>query len=284
MNNLEAICSMLPLKLDGAIKRVLKSLREPPLELHIVIGRGSSLRYKKGKIYLGVSLERGDIDAILSAFTGGALYAYRESLCDGYLTLFDGVRVGICGQARYEGERLVGVNEVTSLLIRFPCAECSFADELYRAFREGNRGMLIFAPAAGGKTTALRALVKLISENGLGRVSLIDERQEIGFFGFDSLDVDVFRGYRRSDGMQIALRVMSPQILAVDEIGLSEESEQMLDSLQSGVRFVATAHAGSLDEVKRRKNLAPFFKEGIFDVFAEIFHTDKGFECKIFKE
>ena len=84
--------------------------------------------------------------------------------------------------------------------------------------------------------------------------------------------------------MQIALRVMSPQILAVDEIGLSEESEEMLDSLQSGVRFVATAHAGSLDEVKRRKNLAPFFKEGIFDVFAEIFHTDKGFECKIFKE
>jgi stage III sporulation protein AA len=254
------------------------------LELHISRGSGSSVRFISRSSYLGVTIFQSDIDSIISSFTGRALYAFRDTLREGYITLDGGIRVGVCGQARYEGGRLVGVSAVSSLLIRFPSAECGFADELCEAFLKSERGILIFAPARGGKTTALRALVKRLGEIGAGRISLVDERCELDCDDFDRLDVDVFRGYKRADGMQIALRVMSPEILAVDELGVSSESVEMVESLLTGVKFIATAHASDFEGLKKRKNLKPFFELDVFDTFAQIFHTDEGFECKILKK
>ena len=189
----------------------------------------------------------------------------------------------MCGQARYEGNTLVGVCGVSSLLIRLGTAECAFTDKLAEAFFASERGLLIFAPPCGGKTTALRALVKHLAERGAGRISLIDERGEIDCEQFLSLDVDVFSGYRRADGMRIALRVMSPEIIALDEIGTVRESEQISESLLSGVKFIATAHAKSLEELKKRRNLTPFFELGVFDMYAKIVKSERGFECEIYQ-
>jgi len=279
--NIEYICEYLPVKISSALKCVSAFSGERTLEIHICRGTGSSVRFFSKKIYLGITVYQEDIDAAIAAFTGRALYAYRDTLREGYITLDRAVRVGICGQARYEGNVLVGVSDVSSMLIRFPCETCSFADRLCDAFLQSKSGMLIFAPASGGKTTALRALIRKLAQNGEGRISVIDERREIDMGDFSGLDVDVFRGYKRAEGMRIALRVMSAQILAVDEIGAAYESAEMLESLLSGVRFIATAHGKSYEEIRRRKNLIPFFELGIFDTYARIFNTDTGFECEI---
>ena len=279
--DIEYICEYLPVKIGSALKRISAFSGERALEVHICRGTGSSVRFFSKKIYLGITVYQQDIDAAISAFTGGALYAYRDTLKEGYITLDRAVRVGICGQARYEGNVLVGVSDVSSMLIRLPCESCAFADRLYDAFLQSRSGMLIFAPASGGKTTALRALIRQLAEKGEGRISVIDERREMDMGDFFGLDVDVFRGYRRAEGMRIALRVMSAQILAVDEIGASCESVEMLESLLSGVKFIATAHGKSYEEIRRRKNLIPFFELGIFDTYVRIFNTDTGFECEI---
>ena len=285
MSSIEEIYRFLPTKLSGAIANAVKISREKLFEIHITLGGGSSVRFPSGKVFLGVTLLREDMDNILSALTGGALYAHRHTLSEGFLTLAGGVRVGICGQARYESERLVGVADVTSLLIRVPGGVCNFTDELVSAFLESERGMLIYAPASGGKTTALRALVaRLAQTKTVGRISVIDERCELCTDELSRLDVDIFKGYRRAEGMRIALRVMSPEVIAVDEIGASDEGQEMLESLMSGVKFVATAHAKEYGELRRRKNLAPFFELGIFDTFVGIFNTDMGFTCEIRKE
>ena len=44
----------------------------------------------------------------------------------------------------------------------------------------------------------------------------------------------------------------------------------MLESLNSGVRIIATAHADSFSELKKRISLVPFFENEIFDVFVGI--------------
>lgn len=285
MSCIEEIYRCLPPKLSEAILRTTKISRERLLEIHITVGGGSSVRFLSGKVFLGVNTSRTDMDNIVSALTGGALYAHRHTLSEGFLTLCGGVRVGICGQARYEGGKLVGVSEVTSLLFRVPGGACSFTDELLKAFLECERGLLIFAPASGGKTTALKALVaRLAQTKCAGRISVIDERCELCTDELSCLDVDIFKSYRRAEGMRIALRVMSPEVIAVDEIGASDEGKEMLESLMSGVKFIATAHARRYDELRRRKNLARFFELGIFDAFARIFNTDTGFACEIIKE
>ena len=85
----------------------------------------------------------------------------------------------------------------------------------------------------------------------------------------------------RADGMEIALRTMSPSIIAVDEIGARRESDAMVESLNSGIKIIATAHARDRCELEKRGGLAPFLKAGAFDVFFGIFHTDAGYSCKI---
>ena len=264
-----------------AVEKAIEFHGAEPSEIHICLGSGSSVRFLSKKAYLGISVSERDIESVIAEFTGRALYAHRDTLREGFISLGGGVRVGVCGQARYEGERLVGVSRVSSLLIRIPSRECAFTDRLAEAFLKCERGMLIFAAPSGGKTTALRALILRLSQLGVGRISLIDERSEIDMGDFSACDVDVFRGYRRSLGMEIALRVMSPEIIAVDELGSGRENAEMLESLFGGVRFIATAHARSLEELKKRKNLLPFFEMGAFDTYARIFLKDGNFDCEI---
>ena len=283
MTGKDLVYSALPVRIRGALERVIELSGSELTEIHICLGKGSSARFFSRKIYLGISVYESDMEHILLEFTGRALYAHRNTLRDGFISLGDGVRVGVCGQARYEGDFLVGVAHITSFLIRIPHIECAFAPRLADAFQECERGMLIFAPPSGGKTTALRALLLRLSAAGAGRISLIDERGEIDTGEFALCDVDIFKGYRRSKGMEIALRTMSPEIIAVDELGAGSESIEMLESLFGGVKFIATAHASSLEGLKKRKNLRPFFEIGAFDLYARIFRTDNGFDCEITK-
>lgn len=82
------------------------------------------------------------------------------------------------------------------------------------------------------------------------------------------------RGYKRADGMEIALRVLAPQVIVVDEIGSEREARLMADLLNSGVKIIATAHADSLETLTDRGAITPFLERKIFDVFVGIFYTD----------
>ncbi len=285
MKCVDFLYPFLPSELGRAVLKAVELSGEEPVEIRIASGGGSSVRFRKKRVFLGISLSPAEVERIFTHFTGGALYAHRSTVKEGYISLGGGIRVGVCGQARYEGERLVGISEVTSLLVRIPGEKCSFADKLCDAFENTVSGMLIIAPPSGGKTTALRELIKTLALRRSDiRISVVDERGEIDCGDFSSYGVDVFKGYRRGDGMRIALRVMSPEVIAVDELGISGESEEMIESLLSGVKFIATAHGCDLEEIKKRRTLEPFFSLGIFDTLVRIFNTDTGFNCEIRKE
>ena len=89
------------------------------------------------------------------------------------------------------------------------------------------------------------------------------------------------RGYGRYDGMEIALRTMSPDVIVIDEIGSRGESERMLDHLNSGVRLLATAHAQSARQALLRPGVQVLIENGIFDVLFGIFNTDGTYRCEI---
>ena len=216
-------------------------------------------------------IDREDTDKLLSRLTGGALYAYRDSIASGYLSLDGGVRVGLCGSAAYDGQDLVGIRDMRSLLFRIPSGKCAFADEIYEIFRQGiGQGMLIYSPPGVGKTTALRSLAKNI---GCGReamrISVVDERCEFPTEDYEDCEVDILRGYKRGFGIEIATRTLSPQLIMIDEIG-RDDAEALMGVVRCGIPLIATAHAADFSEVTTRPALRPLIECGVFSVFVGI--------------
>ena len=203
---------------------------------------------------------------IFKRVAGGAVFAHREDLCRGFITVGRGIRVGVCGHARYESGKIVGVGDISALVFRLPSAECSFAPRLYRLWRADMGGMLICSAAGEGKTTAIRSLARLIGSGaGARRVVVVDERMEFDPTAYRDAQVDVLRGYRRSLGVDIAIRTMSAEILIVDEISTAEDADAMLSALGAGVTVIATTHARSLADAMRRDYVKRLVMGGLFD-------------------
>ena len=252
-------------------------------EVRLLLGRGSSFVLHGVRVRLSTVVSGEDIAESFRALCSNAIYAHRDTITDGYVSCEGGVRVGVCGQARYEGDRIVGVSGISALVYRFPTAKSSLEGELFSAYKECRRGMLIYSKAGVGKTTALRTLASRIAMEQTTAVAVVDERCEFSVSECAERGVILLRGYKRSLGMDIALRTLGAEVIMVDEIGSPKEAESMRVSLLSGVRFIATAHAASYEELIRRDGIAPLINEEIFDVFFGIFHTDTGYCCEVKK-
>ena len=123
-------------------------------------------------------------------------------------------------------------------------------------------GALIYSPPGLGKTTALRSLITSLSALGK-RVAVIDERCELsGAYG-----ADVLSGYRRTVGIELAIRTLNPEVIVIDEIG-KDEADGVRRSLLCGVPVIATAHAGSRAEILAKPWLKEMIKDGAFDTLA----------------
>ena len=249
-------------------------------EIRLCTGGASILRINGERVRLPYVTSRAEAEELVRRLCDGALYAHKSTIVDGYISCAGGVRVGICGHARYEGGCMVGVCDVSCLVIRFPNALSSLGDELYSAYRKAERGLLIYSAAGVGKTTALRTLLPMISRGGLGElVAVVDERCEISASECCAAGIAYLGGYKRAVGFDIALRTLSAQVIAVDELGGVKESEMIRASLLSGVKLVATAHATSHRDLLLRDGIRPLYQSGAFDVSFGIFYTDQGYHC-----
>ncbi len=235
----------------------------------------SSVVIGEERIPLYSTVTKAETEKLMSRLCDGALYAYRDSIASGYLTLKGGVRVGISGYAKYEYKSFVGVSDIRSLLFRIPGHACEFAERLYEIFSEGvGSGMLIYSPPGVGKTTALRSLA---SSLGTGRspyrVAVIDERCEFDEEDYADAEVDILKGYKRRRGIEIATRTMAPEIIMIDEIG-ADDAEGIAAVSKCGIPLIATAHAGSYEELLMRSALYTLIGSGVFDVFVGISYSD----------
>lgn len=199
-----------------------------------------------------------------------SVYSFEKEICRGYVTYEGGCRVGFCGKAVCTAdEHLTSIKEISSVNIRIAKEVIGCADELYnKLFSQGLTSVLIAGPPASGKTTVLRELCRKLSENY--RISLIDERNEIAamYKGVPQNDIgyktDVFSSYPKAEAMMTAVRVMSPQIMICDEIGSDDELRAFEYALNSGIYLIAACHAGSMDELTRRKTLAALIEQKAF--------------------
>ena len=237
---------------------------------YLTIGAGAS--GNKRNVATDIFLLGEELSLIFEKMCDGSLYAYSESIIKGYVSLSSGMRVGVCGRAAVEKEKIFGVYDISALNIRIPCANISadstFLDIVRKNIRIG-QGILIFSPPAQGKTTCLRSLAY---ELALGdepmRVSVVDTRGELSFMPDNpKLSIDMLIGYPKAEGIRISTLFMNPEVIICDEIGTEEEARAIADAQNCGVPLIASAHGGTLNSVMLKRGIVTLHSACAFGVY-----------------
>ena len=237
-------------------------------ELRIKRGGVSFAVFSTGALRLREVVRENEMSIIIRRITDGSLYAHRDTIAKGYISMASGIRVGVCGHARYDGGEL-SVSDISSLIFRIPSGKCEISEELYLAYKNSAGGILIYSAPGVGKTTALRALGGMISRRDGRRVVVVDERSEFDRADFENCSVDILSGYSRREGIELALRTLCAEVLMVDEL-MGDECRQIEYSFLSGIPVIATAHAGTLSEILQKRELAELISRGVFSTFIGI--------------
>ncbi|MBQ8746716.1 MAG: hypothetical protein IJZ08_02485 [Clostridia bacterium] len=271
-----AACAALPAHIRDAVCTLSGLYSGKCSEIRLTRG-GYAYITVQGKNILTTSLcTDADISETLRSLCGNSLYAHAETIREGFIFTDSGLRVGVCGRAVVRGGLVERVADISSLSIRIPQRHVSAADALYPYVlsEKGIRGMLIRSAPGVGKTTALRELAaRLSSGKHPLRTALIDTRYELAA-GLKGGMIDVFSGYPRAVGMEIAVRTMSPQVVICDEIAGEADARAVLDCVTSGVAVVASAHGESLNEILKRQYLRQLVDAGVFPVMVGLYRSD----------
>ena len=240
-------------------------------EIRLHCGRRATLTSSGRNIPTQSVLTREEIDRTLTRLCEGSVYAFRDTIAEGYIGLRGGVRVGVCGRAALSGGKICGVYDIDTLVIRIPHPSPPLGAEIAELIRkaEFTGGVLIYSPPGVGKTTLLRSLAKILSSGERAvRVSVIDTRGELGYsMGEPSLCLDLLSGYPKHIGISIASRTLSPQVIICDEIGNRLEAEAICEAQGCGVPLIATAHAANVRELLGRSGIGMLHKSGCFSVY-----------------
>ena len=202
-----------------------------------------------------------DIDYILKIATSRSLYAVEESIKCGYISCDGGIRIGLSGEAVLDNGKLRSIKNINSLVIRIAKSVQNLPMEVLPIINNFDN-TLILSPPVLGKTTLLREMTRRLSDKG-NDILVIDERNEISATvdGKQNLDLgantDVMVGVPKIACYEGAVRTMAPDIIVTDEIFGEREVDCLVDSVRSGVKVMATAHACNIDKFLLNKSYAP---------------------------
>lgn len=243
--NRTQLLAILPQRLRGEnyadVREIRLRLGKPP---RLVAGGG--FRDLEGRV------EEEDLRFVVNAASRYSPWNAR-TMREGYLTAPGAHRIGVCGLAAGEA-----VTELTSLCIRVARDIGGIAAGL-----PTDEPLLILGPPGTGKTTLLRDHIRALSR--AWTVSVVDERRELFPEGFvRGENTDVLSGVDKARGIDMVLRAMGPQVIAVDEVTSEADCAALCRAAWCGVRLVATAHADSVRDLHRRTVYRPLAEAGLF--------------------
>ena len=278
----EKLIHCLPLHLTDAIRRCGAERAE---EIRMHRDRLATVSSMGRNYSTNIILSEHEINDILNRMCGGSLYAHRHTISQGYLALGHGVRVGICGSAALDGDAIIGVSDISGLIVRIPHRHSVDVRPILDPLRKNGikSGILLYSPPGKGKTTVLRN-VAIAASSGINalRTVVVDSREELGFtLDGQELSLDLLIGYPKERGIEIAVRNLGAELVICDEIGSMSDARAVLSASNCGVPLIASAHAASVSELLRRPSIRLLHRAHAFGTYVGLTRDASGIRFAI---
>ena len=215
-----------------------------------------------------------EIRELIAWLCQDSVYAYADEIRQGFLTVEGGHRIGLCGQAVLENETVIRtLKNIAFINIRVAHEIRGAADGILpKLYKKGKFQIPEQSGFAESRRRYNQGILKFSDGNTYGaglRVGVVDERSELAgsYLGRPQNDLgmrtDVLDGCPKAQGMLLLLRSMSPQVIAVDELGEETDRRALQKAAACGCGLLATLHG--TDETDAAKRLGESCLRQIFD-------------------
>jgi len=276
MVNTKDILNILPPNIKGLVEN--SSISEGLQEIRLRVNKPITFQMNNNEVVDEYICTSSDIKSIVQRISNYSIYAFEEELRQGYITIKGGHRIGICGSCVIEDGRIKTIKDIGSLNIRISKAINGCGSKLIPYILKNDMvvNTIIISPPKCGKTTILRDITRVLS-NGLyegkkqgKKVCVVDERSEIAACcgGVPQMDVgirtDVLDGCPKSEGIMMAIRSMSPDVIVCDEIGTYKDMDSILMALNSGVNLITSIHGFGIEDLSKRAVFKDILENNVF--------------------
>jgi stage III sporulation protein AA len=219
-----------------------------------------------------------DLKIMVQRISNYSIYAFEEEIRQGYITIKGGHRVGICGKCVVENNTIKTIKNISSLNLRISREVIGCSNKLisYITNKDQIVNTIIISPPKCGKTTIIRDMARNISEGikdiGLTgkKVCIVDERSELAACveGIPQMNIgirtDVLDGCIKSEGIMMAIRSMSPEVVICDEIGTQRDMESIIAALNCGINLITTIHGNGIEDMYERTVFKELLENNVF--------------------
>lgn len=256
------------------LRREIDTLENRDLqELRLRMNSPPELKKSKGSVWLNRLASSEDITFIMNLASRYSPWAV-ETMAQGFITAPGGHRIGICGEAIIKEKTVRGLREIRSICIRIARDFPGIGRNAYLI----GKSMLILGAPGWGKTTLLRDIARTLSEQHT--VCVLDERKELFPVGIAAgKKMDILYSCPKAEGIEMLLRSMGPDYIAVDEITAENDANSLIRAAGCGVHLLATAHASSLSDLQKRPIYRSLLEQKVFDHFL-VLRKDKTFSVE----
>lgn len=162
-------------QINGQVDNYINRLEE----IRIRNSKPIILKYSNKEIIMQESANSNEILEIIQKVCNNSIYSYQNQICNGYITIKGGHRVGITGNCTIDDNKVININYISSLNFRIARQILGCSNKILKYIlnleNKSIYNTLIVSPPGAGKTTLLRDLIRNVS-TGI---------EEIGFEGLN---------------------------------------------------------------------------------------------------
>jgi stage III sporulation protein SpoIIIAA len=244
-HNIDLLLETLPARLAGQLAH--HEQKEQLIEIVLDLGRLPEARFRRDQSFLSeFEVTRDDLDYV----TG---------------------RIGQFGEDNRAGiprtlHRISAIRNRAGTVIGLTCrvGRAIYGTiEIIRDLVEAGKSILILGKPGTGKTTMLREVARVLADDFIKRVVIVDTSNEIAGDGDiphpgigRARRMQVARPAEQHNVMIEAVENHMPEVIVIDEIGTELEAQAARTIAERGVQLVGTAHGNTLENLMLNPTLS----------------------------